>query len=246
MPNWVKNIVHIEGPEADVAKAIELMRDKNVDDNIDFENIIPVPKRLWITASSHDKYYAALYIKTLSDDEIRKLQDKLSECPVSFYGTYLKKYADSFTIAKGFMDIPENNLNWMKSRFEKEYESISHKTMEDVGKAYIDNILEYGHDTWYEWCVHNWGTKWNAAECTIGDNCLEFETAWDPSIPITVELSKRFPSLKFIHEWADEGLYQCGKSEIYNGIETEFINFEDTDEMHEFACMLWGYDPDEE
>lgn len=246
MPNWVKNIIHITGPAEDITNAIDLMRDKEVEGDIDFNNIIPMPERLEIVAGGYDKDYVALYLKTLDKSEIARLQAELHKRPVSFYKTYLRKYAESFTIAAGFKDIPDEILKRMQDNIEHDYKTLGSVSMEDIGKAYIDNILEYGHDTWYEWHTHNWGTKWNADGCNIGDDYLEFNTAWDPSIPVTVELSRRFPNLKFFHEWADEGLYRCGKSEICDGIETEFVTFEDTEEMHEFACMLWGYDPDEE
>ena len=52
------------------------------------------------------------------------------------------------------------------------------KSLEEVGKAYIDNILEYGDDTWYDWSCRHWGTKWNPSEARIFDDEIEFETAW--------------------------------------------------------------------
>src|SRR5262245_5495863 len=45
----------------------------------------------------------------------------------------------------------------------------------------------------YEWCVENWGTKWNAHEVTVeGPSCwgesataeLSFSTAWSPPLPV--------------------------------------------------------------
>ena len=248
MPNWVKNIVHITGPANDIAMALELMRDKKIDAAvvIDFNNVIPMPERLGITAGGYDRDYVALYLKTLNPSEIQVLQDKLHDRKLSFYGTYLKKYADSFTTARGFKDISTDRLERMKTTFEKEYNMISPASMEDVGKVYIDNILEYGHDAWYEWCVDNWGTKWNACACTIGDDYLEFETAWDAAEPIIIELSSRFPELTFSYEWADEDLGRnCGQMNIKTGSVISEKLFESFDEAHEFACMLWGYGPDD-
>lgn len=246
MPNWVKNIVHIEGPADDIANALNLMRDKSVEGDIDFNNVVPMPDRLSITAGGGDKYYVALYLKSLDKIEINRLQDALHNHPTSFYGTYLKKYADSFTIANGFMDIPEGNLTWMKEQLDRDYKNISPTSMEDVGKAYIDNILEYGADTWYDWCIENWGTKWDACECKIGDDYLEFETAWDAPFPIIEELSRRFPKLTFSHEYADEDLgSNCGQLTFKNGGVVETRAFDSDDEAYEFACMMWGYGPDD-
>lgn len=247
MPNWVKNIIHIEGPAEDITKALELMRDNNVDGGIDFNNIIPMPERLGIVAGGYDTYYVALYLRTLSASEIKRLMDEFHSRLVSFYGTYLKKYGDSFSIAKGFMDIPEGKLKRMKENIDRDYKNISPTSIEDVGKAYVDNILEYGADTWYDWCIDNWGTKWNARECEIGDNFLEFETAWDAPFPIVEELSRRFPELTFGHEYADENLgCNCGAHVYKRGIETSTYGFESADEAHDFASMLWGYGPDDD
>ena len=240
MPNWVKNIVHITGPAEDIAQALGLMRDKNDNTRIDFNNIIPKPERLNITAGGYDRHYVALYLKTLSETERDNLQAILSARPVSYYGNYLKKYAESFT-----MDISEAPLEGMQQALEREYADISPLSMESVGKTYIDNILEYGHDTWYDWCIDNWGTKWNAAEATIGDDYLEFETAWDAPHPIITELSRRFPKLMFCHEWADENLgCNCGKRELTNRWVRE-CEFDSDEDAYEFAAMLWGYGPDD-
>lgn len=237
MPNWVKNIIHIEGPAEDVAEALTLMRDTENGYDIDFNNVIPMPERLNITSGGYDRYYVALYLKTLSDEEKHHLCHQLLDAPVSYYGTYLKKYAESFTL-----DISEEYMKRLRENLMRDYKILSAATMEDIGKAYIDNILEYGHDTWYEWCTEHWGTKWNACECTIGDNYLEFETAWSAPVPVIKELSRRFPGLIFHHEWADENLgYNCGQCEYRNGVADEC----ELDDAYEFACMLWGYSPDD-
>lgn len=247
MPNWVKNIVHISGPEEDVAKAIDFMRDKNpkYEHDIDFNNILPMPERLNIVSGGSDRGYVALYLKTLSVDERRQLQDELNKRTLGYYGTYSKKYADSFAMADGTMDIPEGNLSWMRKHFERDYSHVKPSSMEDVGKAYIDNILEYGHDTWYEWCIDNWGTKWNACETTILENGFEFNTAWSTPIPIIEALSSKFPELTFRIEWADENLgYNCGTIECANG-EIALEEYPNDDEAYNFACMIWGYEPDD-
>lgn len=244
MPNWVKNIVHIEGPAEEIARAIELMRDKNPEcsECIDFNNVIPMPERLNIDAGGYDRQYVALYLKTLDSANIHHLLTALEERPVSYYGNYLKKYAESFMMD----DISEEQLNWMQKDWQNRYVAVSPTSMEDVGKAYIDNILEYGHDTWYEWCIDNWGTKWNACECVIDDDYLEFETAGDAPFEVIVALSQRFPELIFHHEWADENLgFNCGKQEVKNGLVILKCHFESDEAAHEFACMLWGYGPDE-
>jgi len=61
------------------------------------------------------------------------------------------------------------------------------------------NKKETGHESWYEWCVANWDTKWNAYNCwsledsdmTLDDiSNLGFQTAWSPPINVIRELAK--------------------------------------------------------
>lgn len=243
MPNWVKNIIHIEGPSEYIPSMLDFVRDKEDPSRIDFNNIIPMPERLSIVAGGYDKYYVALYLSTLSETEKHDVGFNLWERRIHYYGNYYEKYHESFTVLRA---IPDNVLRRMKSTFKEEYETIFPESMEDVGKAYIDNILEYGHDTWYEWCCENWGTKWNACEVEFGEDYLEFETAWSAPFPIIKMLSAKFPELTFRHEWADEDIGRnCGMNEVKNGIITMEHEFESGEEEHEFACLLWSYDPND-
>lgn len=52
-----------------------------------------------------------------------------------------------------------------------------------------NNVIKYGHSDWYEWCLANWGTKWDISgddEVDIDDGetvvNLWFDTAWSPPI----------------------------------------------------------------
>lgn len=70
----------------------------------------------------------------------------------------------------------------------------------------------------YEWCVSNWGTKWNAYSISYDDESICFKTAWRTPIPIFVEISKRFPDLKLKIAYADEDRgYNCGLLLFKNG-----------------------------
>ena len=66
----------------------------------------------------------------------------------------------------------------------------------------------------YDWCIDNWGTKWNAcyAEVTQNENSVEihFDTAWSPSISITHRLSELFPTLTFEHMFEEGGMDYSG------------------------------------
>jgi len=63
----------------------------------------------------------------------------------------------------------------------------------------------------YEWCVANWGTKWNSyshrvrQENTWGMYAIYFETAWAWPKRIIEAFLERYPDLEVVHVSADEG-----------------------------------------
>lgn len=79
---------------------------------------------------------------------------------------------------------------------------------------------------WYTWKIEHWGTKWNAQPSSGDIIVVEripigaeiwFDTAWDPPVPVLLELSKKFPELEFqlyfTEEWMREGLAQFKNGE---------------------------------
>lgn len=81
---------------------------------------------------------------------------------------------------------------------------------ETLAKQYHANKKKHGYCTWYDWCIKNWGTKWNAI---IDDEDLErnksgdiifFATAWSLPIPIINTLACRFTKVQFSLEYFNE------------------------------------------
>ena len=73
-----------------------------------------------------------------------------------------------------------------------------------------------------------------------------FETAWNTPAPLIEAMSKKYPDLTFDVEYADEDLgNNCGTYSYNAGelIDEELLYYGDA--SFEFACSLWGYDPDE-
>lgn len=83
-------------------------------------------------------------------------------------------------------------------------------------------IKQYGKNNWYDWSIHNWGTKWNSCDATFfdDDNCFRFWTAWSPCSPVIQKLSEMFPDARFEYEYCEPG---CGFRgiEIYKNGKTE-------------------------
>lgn len=103
-------------------------------------------------------------------------------------------------------------------------------------------IKKYGAADWYQWRVDNWDTKWLPSETEVIDDCdVEFQTAWSTPYKIYKEISKKYHTSVSV-EYADEDLgSNCGTLKFTNG---EIV--EDTMGDFDFACNVWGFDPDEE
>ena len=76
-----------------------------------------------------------------------------------------------------------------------------------------ENFLKFGAKDWYDWCINNWGTKWDLREvrvdCHDANNItLSFDTAWSPPI----EAYGTLEELGFIIEayYYEPGMCFCG------------------------------------
>lgn len=111
------------------------------------------------------------------------------------------------------------------------------------GKKALDNFAKYGYVDWYDWCVDNWGTKWNACNTIIHGNEVWFDTAWSPAIPIVKKLAELHPDCNFLLEYADEekgtlvGWIDID-NELKESTENLYTNF--SKEAYEQAFMLLG------
>ncbi len=83
----------------------------------------------------------------------------------------------------------------------------------ELSKKYEANKEKYGFQTWYDWSIANWGTKWSPRieeweishyndESTINAN---YDTAWSPADGLIREVSRQFPTLLFSVTSDEEG-----------------------------------------
>lgn len=147
----------------------------------------------------------------------------------------------SRAILFGGGDLNLLGLSECKSRFEKmDFE----RKVEDIQHAIKleTNKRKHGFDTWYDWSIKNWGTKWGAySNVQADDFTFEFQTAWSAPLPIIEKLIELFPKINFTHTWADEDTgYNVGKIERQDG-ETFTYDIENgSNEAYELAFDLYG------
>ncbi len=108
-------------------------------------------------------------------------------------------------------------------------------------------VAKHGADNWYDWKIKNWGTKWNAYECSLitDKESIEasFQTAWNTPMPIFEKLGKLYPELTFMLQIVDEGGYFGGTVDIVKGDVIEDLT---EDKWKEYATELLGWVDDEE
>jgi len=93
------------------------------------------------------------------------------------------------------------------------------------------NIEAHGFASWYEWSIHNWGTKWNGGQASFDRQPeqldITFMTAWSPPEPVILAMSQRFPSLEFELRFyelgaAYQGLQRCRGGELLEEWTSEY------------------------
>lgn len=184
-----------------------------------FDTIIPKPKELDIESGSTETWaLEALFAKLLS------------------------------IAGQHFMDVRPGASFPGKAELEEKAKKCD-KTLvelEVLGLQYASNLVKHGATTWYDWCVDNWGTKWDAMETEIiDDDTVSFWTAWSNPDPIIYELARRYPDRLIEHWWADEDVgNNAGYRWLENGGCCEaFYGCGEQDALETYV-KCWGEDDD--
>jgi hypothetical protein len=149
--------------------------------------------------------------------------------------------------ARYFVEVTNQALN-------KEGQVVETKDLEfsfDRVKP-IPSELKPPNDGWYDWCIENWGTKWDVCHFRRGDKpgSYFFDTAW--SFPqqlfdeLTTQLTNDFTGLYFDGYFFEVGMGFCGHF-YYNdneGFESHFN--EDPSYLRAIAKEHFDYDPYED
>lgn len=86
------------------------------------------------------------------------------------------------------------------------------------------NLEKYGAKNWYDWCVSNWGTKWDVggdgaeAQDIPGGLMLTFDSAWSPPISAferLVEMGFSIRAMYYEPGMAFAGIWDNGDDDFY-------------------------------
>ena len=137
------------------------------------------------------------------------------------------------------LDIPKK-YEWETRETTLTYDTLSEADKKTYDKA-KQNYEQYKQIDWYEWCLMNWGTKWNAYNTSrLSDTVVEFETAWSGIEGLIGKLSDKFPTHEIHYMYADEDIgSNVGKMTLLNGEYKEITNFSNlSKESFELAFEL--------
>ncbi|MEM2174133.1 MAG: hypothetical protein QXI58_00710 [Candidatus Micrarchaeia archaeon] len=154
-------------------------------------------------------------------EKLKELKKLVATKNSAFSFTKIVPYPKEFKILdeiNGFDLLNEAERQKKKERLFKKYA----QELERIKSLGLDINKDGYNQGGYDWCLENWGTKWDACnvELIIDDDYYlfyRFETAWSPPIPIIIELSKKFPDLWFQLRFFERGMGFCGIINVRNG-----------------------------
>lgn len=123
------------------------------------------------------------------------------------------------------------------------------------------NREKYGYSNWYDFCVSEWGTKWDiGADGSVpqdidGGLMLSFDSAWSPPIAAYEKLTEMgFQIRAFYHEsgMCFAGIWEDGFDDYYEYGDMNSLEAADTlpEELDEMFCISeqmaeWEHDNEE-
>ena len=109
-------------------------------------------------------------------------------------------------------------------------------------------------ENWYDWCVSNWGTKWDINEAFIGDDTEEdsiqfsFDSAWAPPVDAFRHWAEQDGRVTYRLTYMEPGMGFVGW-DSYDGdvFDEDYVEQgQDEDRYWEMAAEEFGYERDEE
>ena len=140
-----------------------------------------------------------------------------------------------------FIPVPEDLRNIVAGSVPVAEEE-AHKAKEQANRD------KYGYTNWYDYCVNEWGTKWdigadgNPAQDIPGGLMLGFDSAWSPPIAAyekLLEMGFRIRAMYYEPGMAFAGVWEDGADDYYEygGMNSDQIAEELPSELDECFCI---------
>jgi len=74
---------------------------------------------------------------------------------------------------------------------------------------------KYGADNWYDWCIENWTSKWDACDIHLDDDepdhlTYKFDTPWGPPESVYYTLKEQHPNVHITWFYDEPGMEFAG------------------------------------
>ncbi len=169
---------------------------KSGESELDFETVMPMPEILKGEPHSGITHWAEIAmgivnLKTLGVST----PDPVAAFERGDYGTASKRLQQS---------------NAIRSMTEGPFPiDFSDDDFEQLIRC-MRSLKQYGHTSWYDWSIAEWGTKWNAYSITrVDDTTIKFQTAWSAPLKWLARLAEKFPGEEISIRWAGCGCDYC-------------------------------------
>lgn len=153
MPNYCFNRIKLNVTQEELEKIKEkiLSKDEFGDEYFDFNKVIKRPNNMLLRAFKVNTLEAfSKYYYENPDNLEQKILD----------------------------EIIRNKI--LKVRINGKLVNIDHYIDEQYSTEELNNYNGKMLVLWYDWCIDNWGTKWNSLFSSIDKEELIFNTAWNP------------------------------------------------------------------
>jgi len=247
MPNWVMNRLVLKGKEAGRVADEILSKDKDSGKEfINFNNIKKMPDSLNIVCGSCTFAAAEYYLSSINPNNPNVKGEKVSQ---EEYEKIIKKL-NTYGRCREIGGEKEHEIE------KSEYEIIGKREgYLNYGKTVVNNLIQYGAPTWYEWNMKHWGVKWNASDSRvqrdINEVTIQFETPWDGVMALMTKVGEKYKDVSLVYDCSEEqvGLYE--KKLVMEKGDVVFAKRykEGSKEATEHYMEMWGleheftYDP---
>lgn len=160
----------------------------------------------------------SLEIKGITTDQWRSIDDSFAVRDEGFQQAFLSTFCPEpdYTVTPVARTFPEYKARYAKTEEDRERILKNEPTIRD--------------NSWWDWRVQNWGTKWDVygvCRSSIKEepsDCFSsnFLTAWAPlSKGCMEELSKKFPGATLVNFYEEHGMDFCGVTVAKDGVSEE-------------------------
>lgn len=156
----------------------------------------------------------------------------------------IQKLAEAKLSLDKLLPIPEE-LQYPKDYYVDELVRV------EFEKKKKDNLKKYGNSDWYDWCINNWGTKWDIDLIKIDSSETEivaqFQTAWSPPITAMYKLVQKYPDLEIDLKYFEGGVGFVGRAYLTDTVfDDNCVNYSSIQEFKDAISDLGVHEFEEE